>query len=106
MKTNKLKTFSDMCKKREVKSSVRAVILKTDRSLFGLIIVMAQAPSLNTEDIFSHPLGPLPWALSTPGGLLRKTNKATLVTTLQKNVALQEKHTENSATVVDGMNLV
>ncbi|CAM4534943.1 unnamed protein product [Leuciscus chuanchicus] len=106
MKTNKLKTFSDMCKKREVKSSGRAVILKADRSLFGRIIVMAQVRSLNMEDILSHPLGPLPWALSTPDGLLRKTNKATLATALQKNVALQEKPPENSATVVDGMNLV
>ena len=46
MKTNKLKTFSDMCKRREVKSSGRAVILTADRSLFGRIIVMTQAHSL------------------------------------------------------------
>ncbi|CAM4733150.1 unnamed protein product [Leuciscus chuanchicus] len=104
--TNKLKTFSDMCKKREVRSSRRAVILKADRCLFGRIIVMAQVRSLNMEDILSHPLGPLPWALSAPDGLLRKTNKATMATAFQKNVALQEKHPENSATVVDGMNLV
>ena len=106
MKTNKLKTFSDMCKKREVKSSGRAVILKADSSLFGRIIVIAQARSLNMEDILSHPLGPLPWALSTPDGLLRKTKQSNLATALQKNFALQEKHPENSATVVDGMHLV
>ena len=106
MKTNRLKTFSSMCKKKEVKSSGRAIILKTDRSLFGRIIVMAQARSLVMKDILCHPLGPLPWALSTPEGLLRKTNKASLATLLQRNVTTAEQLPENCASVVDGMCLV
>ena len=89
--TNKLKTFSNLCKKKEVKSNGRVIILKADRSLFGRIIVMAQGRNLKMEDILFHPLGLLPWALSTPDGLLRKTNKASLATTLQKNVAVAEK---------------
>ena len=105
-KTNRLKTFSSMCKKKEVKSSGRAIILKTDRSLFGCIIVMAQACSLVMEDILCHPLGPLPWALSTPEGLLRKTNKASLATLLQRNVTTAEQLPENCASVADGMCLV
>ena len=82
------------------------IILKADRCLFGHIIVMAQGRSLKMEDILSHPLGPLPWALSTPDGLLRKTNKASLATILQKNVTVAEQIPRNSASVVDGMNLV
>ncbi|KAI0215013.1 hypothetical protein LSAT2_032961, partial [Lamellibrachia satsuma] len=78
MKMRKLKTFSNKCKKKEVKSNGRAIILKADRSLFGHIIVMAQGSNLEMTDILSHPLGPLTWALSTPDGLLRKTNKASL----------------------------
>ena len=70
--------------KKQVKSSGRAIILKADRSFFGCIIVMAQGHSLQMEDILSHPLGPLPWALSTPDGLLRKTNEAILASSLQK----------------------
>ena len=62
---NKLKTFSNLYKKKEVKSSGRVIILKADKSLFGRIIVMAQGRNLKMEDILSHPLGPLPWALST-----------------------------------------
>jgi hypothetical protein len=80
--------------------------IKADRSLFGRIIVMAQGRSLQMEDILSHPLGPLPWALSTPDGLLRKTNKATLATTMQKNVTVAEQFPGHSASIVDGMNLV
>ena len=58
------------------------------------------------EDILCHPLGPLPWALSTPNGLLRKTNKAALATTLQRNVTVVGQLPKNSASVIDGMNLV
>ena len=82
------------------------IILKADRSLFGRIIVMAQGRNLKMEDILSHPLGPLSWALFTHDGLLRKTNKATLATTLQKNVTVAEQFPGNSASIVDGMNLV
>ena len=106
IKANWLKTFSSICKKKEVISSGRAIISKADRSLFGRIIMMAQARSLLMEDILSHPLGPLPRALSTPEGLLRRTNKASLATTLQSNVTAVEQLPENCASVVDGMGLV
>ena len=104
--TNKLKTFGNLCKKKEVKSSGRTIILKADRLLFGRIIVMAQGCSLKMEDVLSHPLGTLPWALSTTDELLRKTNKAALATTLQRNVAPAEHLPGNSAFVVDGMNII
>ena len=58
------------------------------------------------EDILAHPLGPLPWALSTLDGLLRKTNKAALAKLLQNNVALAEELPTNTVSVVDGMHLV
>ena len=58
------------------------------------------------ENILSHPLGPLSWALSTSDGLLRKTNKASLATSLQKGVAVAEEYLGNYASIVDGMNLV
>lgn len=89
-----------------MKSSGRMIILKADRSLFGRIIVMAQGRSLKMENILSHPLGPLPWALSISDGLLRKTNKASLATSLQKGVAVAEEYLGNYASIVDGMNLV
>ena len=54
IKTNRLNTFSNMCKKKEVKRSGRVTILKADRSLFGRIIVMAQGRNLQMDDILSH----------------------------------------------------
>ena len=74
--------------------------------LFGRIIVMAQERSLKMEDISTHTLGPLPWALSTSYRLLRKTKKVTLATNLQKGVAFAEEYLENYASILDGMNFV
>ena len=105
VKTNKLKTFRDSNKKKQVPTNDRSIILKADRSLFGRIIV-AQERRLQMDAILSHPLGPLPWALSTPDGLLRKTNKASLASMLQKNVQVSEEVPVNSAAVNDGMPLV
>ena len=82
LQTNKLKTFSDMNKKKQVKTNEGSIILKAGRSLFGRIILIAQERSLQMDYILSHPLGPLPWALSSADGLLRKTNKASLASLL------------------------
>lgn len=107
VKLNKLKTFSHMCKTKKVKTLTgRAVILKADRSLFGRIIVMAQSRSLQMTDILSYPLGPMPWALATPDGLPRKTNKAILGKGLYKNVTPEEEIPSTSVSVIDGMMLV
>jgi len=67
---------------------------------------MAQGRNPEMEEILKHPLGPLPWSLSTPDGFLRKTNKAALATLLQKNVQPAERIPSNSAAVIDGMSLV
>ncbi|KAL9977295.1 hypothetical protein ACROYT_G014685 [Oculina patagonica] len=58
------------------------------------------------RDVLSHPLGPLPWSLATPDGLLRKTNKASLAKELQKNVPASDAIPQPSACVIDGMALV
>ena len=106
MEKNKLKTFSSINKKKQVKTTGRSIILKADRSLFGRIIVMAQARDLRMELILAFPLGPLPWSLATPDGFLRKTNKATLSNSLQSNMPVDERIPDNSAVVIDGMALV
>ena len=44
---------------------------------------MAPNRNLHMLEVLSHPLGPMPWAMATPEGLLRKTDKAVLATVLQ-----------------------
>lgn len=58
------------------------------------------------DAILSHPLGSLLWSLLTPDGLLRKTNKVSLASLLQKNVQVCEDVPVNSAAIIDGMSLV
>jgi len=106
LKSGNSMTFSDMNKKKQVLTKDQSITLKVDRSLFGRIIVIAQEQSLQMDTILSHPLGPLPWAFSTPDGLLRKTNKASLASLLQRNVKFSEEVPVNSAAVIDGMSLV
>ena len=103
MKRLNLKTFTDLCKKKEVKLVGRSAILKADRNLFARMIIIAQQRNVVLSDVLAHPLGPMPWALSTNDGTLRKTNKAALLHILEKNVPLAENISYNSAILFDGM---
>ena len=58
------------------------------------------------RDVLCHPLGPLPWSLSTADGSLRKTTKAALAKELQKNVPAADEIPRPSACVIDSMALV
>lgn len=105
-KTNKLKTFTSMNKKRKETSDGRTVILKADRSLFGRMIVMAQARDIELQEVLANPLGPLPWALSTPDGSFRTTKEAAISAALQKNARLAYSIPSNADVVIGGMALV
>ena len=70
------------------------------------MIVIAESRDLQMKEVLSHPLGPLPWSLATPDGLMRKTNKASLAKELQKNVQSADSIPQPSACVIDGMALV
>ena len=86
--------------------SGNAAILKSDRSLFGRMIVIAQSLQLNMRAIFVHPLGPILWALATPECFPRKISKAVLAHHLQKGAALKERmHSRQVCNVIDGMSV-
>ena len=83
----KLQTFTNLNKKVPVnRKTAKEIILKADRNLFTQMILIAENRKLQMREVLSHPLGPLPWALSTADGLLRKTNKAALAKELQTSV--------------------
>ncbi|KAG0693191.1 hypothetical protein GWK47_027597 [Chionoecetes opilio] len=70
------------------------------------MILVAENRKLKMSDVLAHPLGPLPWALASGDGSLRKTNKAALARELERNVYPAEVIPEPSATIIDGMSLV
>ncbi|KAK3746969.1 hypothetical protein QZH41_002521 [Actinostola sp. cb2023] len=107
LKKSKLQTFSELNKKVKVKSkSAKEIILKADRALFAQMIIIAENRKLQMREVLCHPLGPLPWSLSTADGSLRKTTKSTLAKELQKNVPAADIIPEPSACIIDGMALV
>ena len=59
--------------------------MQADRNLFGHMILVAENRKLKMNDVLAHPLGPLPWALASGDGSLRKTNKAALARELERN---------------------
>ena len=102
----KLKTFSETCKMKRVRSNGRDIMLRATTGLFGNILMMAQTRQLDMKEILKFPLGPLPWSLATADGLPRKTAKSTLSKELQKNVPASEFISLSSACIVDGMAIV
>ena len=98
LKLKKLKTFSSLSKQKKIKTAGRAVILKTDRTLFTRMIIMGQSRKIDVRDLLSHSLGPLPWALATPEGLPRKTNKAALAAQLDAIGLVQKIDVASSPT--------
>lgn len=103
----KLKTFADVGKKVTVnKGKSTEIILKADRNLFSQMILVAENRQLNLAEVLAYPLGPLPWALATADGALRKTSKAAVFHFIEKDFAPAEVIQGNNATVIDGMGLV
>jgi len=52
------------------KVTPKEIVLKADRALFAQMIVIAEARQLSMKELFSHPLGPLPWSLAASDGSL------------------------------------
>ena len=70
------------------------------------MIVIAEARQLSMKEVFSHPLGPLPWSLAAPDGSLKKTAKSSLAKELQKDAPAVENLPPQSACIIDGMAMV
>ena len=74
IKKIKLKTFTAM-KSKPAKGKTKEIVMKADRRLFGNMVLIAQSRKLEMRDVLSHPLGPLPWALSNGDGTRRKQTR-------------------------------
>ena len=73
----KLKSFKKKIVKMKT-SAGKEIILKADKNLFSSMTIVAQLRQPDMKEVFSHPVGPARWSLSTADGCLRKTNMASL----------------------------
>lgn len=79
----------------------KEIILKEDRNLFAQMILITKNRKLQMNEVSSHSLGPLPWALSTADESLRKTNKAALKKELQRRLPFADVIPQASACMID-----
>lgn len=89
-----------------MKTSNKEIILRTDRRLFGNMVLIAQNRKLEMQDVFCYPLGPLPWALANADGTTKKTNKSALSKALENKVLPAEVSAQPSASIIDAMALI
>ena len=82
------------------------MIIKTDCALFAQIIIIAENRNLKVNDVLCHALVPLPWALASTDGSLRKTNKASLAKEIATDVPATDVIPQPSARIIDGMVIV
>ena len=59
------------------------------------------------KEVFSHPLGPIPWSISTANGCLRKTYETSLSKYLEQLSFPTEKSlTYNLTTIINAVSIV
>jgi hypothetical protein len=66
-----LKTF-DNKKKSNHKAINNEIVMKSERRLFGHMLLIASSRKLNMKDVLQHPLGPFPWSLANVDGSLKR----------------------------------
>lgn len=106
IKLQKLKTFSDACKKVKLNNSVQKGSLEHTTDLLARIIVMGQSTSLDMKSVMTFSLNAFPPAIANIDGSLVKTNKSTLVHAIldmvDKNTAFNDLPCNNTL-ILDGM---
>ena len=101
IKKLKLRTFTNETVQKSVKVKGRDVIVKADRSFFCKLVIIAKARDLDLYDVYSHELGPIPWAIATPHGTLYKATKSLLLDILEKNVPAVQHAPLGSVWIID-----
>ena len=107
LKSNKLKTFASVEKK---KRNASTAVVKSNRSVFARLLIVANKREVNLKSILCYSLSPIPLALSTADGTLCKTVKSDLLKVIEED--MQGTHTVEvdelgaSAVIIDAMALV
>ena len=86
VKKHKLNTFTNQTSEKKVKVGSHEIIVKADRSFFCKLVAIARSRDLDLFDVYSHELGPIPWAIATPHGTLYQSDKAKLIEELEKDI--------------------
>lgn len=72
----KVKSFSTMAKKTNVKANDKVITVSADRDLFGRLLIAANTREINLKEVLSYELSAVPFALAHQDGSIRKTTKS------------------------------
>ena len=99
----KVKTFSSITKKVQVKVTNEKLSTISANGAFGRLLIAANARSINLREVLSYELSPIPFSLAHNDGTLRKTAKSALMTMIEKEANAQPRL---PTTYIDGMAVV
>ena len=85
----KVKSFSTMAKKANVKVDDRVITVSADRDFFGRLLIAANTQEINLKEVLSYKLSSVPFALAHQDGSIRKTTKSVLAKMLEDQVEVQ-----------------
>ena len=97
--------FSSL-KKFKVKTYNKVIQFSAQSDIFGKISLIQQNRKINLQEVFSYPLGPIPWTLAGTNGELKKSSKAKIMHELEKGVTKVERVDAPFVPIFDGMALV
>ena len=85
LKKNKLKTFNSEVEKKTRQVDSKNVTVTADRDMFARMLLIREVRKelVSIRELLNYSLGPLPWALATADGGLRKTTKSQLLKCLE-----------------------
>lgn len=84
----KIKTFTTLKKKIQVKAADEVISVGADRDLFGRLLIVTNVRQINLKEVLGFELSSVPVALAHPDGNLRKTNKSVLSSIIEKGVCV------------------
>ncbi len=96
----KLNTFTTQITEKKVKVGDKELTIRADRSFFCKLVFIAQSRNLDLFEVYSHELGPIPWAIATPLGTALKPDKAKLMEILEKDTPALSKP-QGAAWIID-----
>ena len=103
IKKLKLATFATMNKKKICKLKGKEISLRSSKDLFCKVTIIAQKRSINLNQLFEYPLGPLPLSLAETVGTLKKSAKSTLLHKVEGPVEPATAVPDEYAFIADGM---
>ena len=106
----KVKSFSTMAKKTNVKAKDRVITVSADQDLFGRLLIAANTREINLKEVLSYELSAVPFALAHQDGSIRKTTKSVLAKMLEEQVEVLPRLSPalelETAHILDGMAIV